>query len=49
MEKGRVHSGDVIRTFEKYVIRDWFAFFGICVSSLCLGFVTGCLNPFLKF
>jgi hypothetical protein len=35
IEKGRVHSGDAIRNFEKYVILDWFAFFGISVFSLC--------------
>jgi hypothetical protein len=34
-EKGRVHSGDAIRTFEKYVSLDCFGFFGISVSSLC--------------
>jgi hypothetical protein len=35
IEKGRVYSGGTIRTFEKYVILDWFAFFGISVFSLC--------------
>jgi hypothetical protein len=35
IEKGRGYSGDAIRTFEKYVILYWFAFFGISEFSLC--------------
>jgi len=35
IEKGKFHSGDSMRIFEKYVILDWFKFFGISVFSLC--------------